>query len=472
MDFSNDKSNKMGDDIEYGSQLKAEETNTQGQTDAVFGEIVEGGPNYRSVSWWGSSIIMMKTQIGLGVLSIPAAFDALGLIPGIISLLAIGGITLWSGYMVGTFKMRHPETYGIEDVGQKLFGRPGREVLGLAFALTVWTCVAGSGMLGISIGLNALSEHGTCTAVFVAIACVVGFSLASIKTLDKLSWIAWVGLVGIMSAIITLTVAVSLQDRPSAAPQFGPWQSDFELFKSPTFAEASAALSSIVFAFCGIPAYFNVVSEMKDHKDYFKALSLCQAVMTSIYIAIGVVVYYYCGSYVASPALGSAGVLMKKVCYGLALPGLLASVILVTHLVAKYFFIRTLRGTKHLTHPTAKHWITWFGFTAAVSLTAYIIASAVPVFGGLVSLVGALLGTLMSFQPMGCMWLYDNWHRSNRDWKWKAMVAWSVFVIVSGTFLLIGGTYGSIVGIIDSYNKDGGTKPWSCADNSNSSGGH
>jgi hypothetical protein len=231
---------------------------------------------------------------------------------------------------------------------------------------------------------------------------------------------------------------------------------------------------------------------MKDHKDYFKALSLCQFVMTSIYIAIGVVVYYYCGSYVASPALGSAGVLMKKICYGLALPGLLASVILVTHvrtiisppfalyrqcthliqLVAKYFFIRTLRGTKHLNHPTARHWITWFGFTAAVSLTAYIIASAIPVFGGLVSLVGALLGTLMSFQPMGCMWLYDNWHRSNRDWKWKGMVAWSIFVIVSGTFLLIGGTYGSIVGIIDSYNKDGGTSPWSCADNSNSSGGH
>jgi hypothetical protein len=135
----------------------------------------------------------------------------------------------------------------------------------------------------------------------------------------------------LITTVLTLTVSVGIQDRPSAAPQFGPWQSDFELFKSPTFAEAAAALSSIVFAFCGIPAYFNVVSEMKDHKDYFKALSLCQFVMTSIYIAIGVVVYYYCGSYVASPALGSAGILMKKVCYGLALLGLLASVILVIH---------------------------------------------------------------------------------------------------------------------------------------------
>jgi hypothetical protein len=78
---------------------------------------------------------MMKTQIGLGVLSIPAAFDTLGLIPGIISLLAIGLITLWSGYMVGVFKMKHPEVYGIEDVGWKIFGRTGREVLGLGFAL-------------------------------------------------------------------------------------------------------------------------------------------------------------------------------------------------------------------------------------------------------------------------------------------------------------------------------------------------
>lgn len=49
MGFSNDK---RGDDIEYGSQLKAEDTNAQGQTDAVFGEVVEGGPNYRSVCFY------------------------------------------------------------------------------------------------------------------------------------------------------------------------------------------------------------------------------------------------------------------------------------------------------------------------------------------------------------------------------------------------------------------------------------
>lgn len=115
------------------------------------------------------------------------------------------------------------------------------------------------------------------------------------------------------------------------------------------------------------------------------------------------------------------------------------------------------------------HWGTWLGCTGGVTIIAYAIASAVPVFGGLVSLIGALFGTLMSFQPMGFMWLYDNWGKQ-RNGKWYAMVAWAVFVIVSGTFLMIAGTYGSIVGIMDSYKAEGGSSAWSCADNSNSVG--
>lgn len=57
----------------------------------------------------------------------------------------------------------------------------------------------------------------------------------------------------------------------------------------------------------------------------------CQAVVSAVYIAIGCVVYYFCGSYVASPALGSAGVMIKKIAYGIALPGLIVSMTLYVH---------------------------------------------------------------------------------------------------------------------------------------------
>jgi len=106
-----------------------------------------------------------------------------------------------------------------------------------------------------------------------------------------------------------------------------------------------------------------------------------------------------------------------------------------------------------------------------MALIAYVIASGIPVFGGLVSLVGALLGTLQCMQLFGALWLYDNWtkDKTQRTTRWTMMVGWCGFVIILGTFLMIGGTYGSVKEIVDSYAVSGGSAAWSCADNSNSS---
>lgn len=253
------------------------------------------------------------------------------MIPGIIILITIAVITTWSDYVVGIFKLNHPEVYGIDDVGRMIFGKPGQIVMGVAFVL-YWIFVAGAGMLGISIALNSLSTHGACTAIFVAVAAIAGFCLASIQTLGKISWIAWVGLAGILTAIFSLTVAVGVQDRPSAAPDNGrPFVSDYKIVADSSWSAAISACSSLVFAYAGTPAFFSIVSEMRDPKKYTRSLVICQTTVTVTYITIGIVVYYFCGSFVASPALGSAGVTMKKVCYGLALPGLLATVTIVSH---------------------------------------------------------------------------------------------------------------------------------------------
>lgn len=64
----------------------------------------------------------------------------------------------------------------------------------------VWIFVSGSGMLGISISLNAVSAHGACTAIFLAVAAVIGFLLSSIQTLGRITWIAWVGLITILTS--------------------------------------------------------------------------------------------------------------------------------------------------------------------------------------------------------------------------------------------------------------------------------
>lgn len=70
---------------------------------------------------------------------------------------------------------------------------------------------------------------------------------------------------------------------------------------------------------------------MRDPRHYTRSLMVCQTVVTITYCIVGIVMYYYCGSYVATPAPGSAGPLVKKVAYGIALPGLFVSGIITAH---------------------------------------------------------------------------------------------------------------------------------------------
>lgn len=207
---------------------------------------------------------------------------------------------------------------------------------------------AGSGLLGISIALNAISSHGACTAIFVAVAAITVTLCASIRTLSRISWLAWVGLITLLvaskspltqpfmhtasnvSSVLMITIAVGVQDRPDSAPP-GPWKSDYKLIGHPTFTKGISAVATFIFAYAGTPFFFPIVSEMREPRHYQKAMVLCQTVVTVTYVTIGIIVYYFCGSYVASPALGSAGKTIKQVSYGIALPGILVATTISTH---------------------------------------------------------------------------------------------------------------------------------------------
>ncbi|KAJ5763948.1 hypothetical protein N7533_002629 [Penicillium manginii] len=415
-------------DLEDEIPVHVEQTvGAQQNHDDVFGELSDDGPNFRNVGFVGTIVLMMKSQIGLGVLAIPSAFDTLGMVPGIICLLVMAVITTWSG---------------------------------------------ASAILSLSIGMNAVSNHATCTAVFAAVAAIVGFGFSSIRTLGRITWLAWVGLPCILTAVTIVTIAVGIQERPAAAPTTdGPWVSDWKIVGNPSFAEAIAAVSNLLFAFSGTPGFFSIVSEMRNPERYPAAMASCQAVVTVVYAIIGGVIYYYCGSYVSSPALGSAGGVIKIISYGFALPGLLGTMTIVTHIPAKFIFVHLLRGSKHLSSNTPTHWISWLGCTFGVTVIAWIIASTIPVFKALVSLIGALLGPVMCIQPMGAMWLYDNWEKGKGQKKtngWIIGTIWSVVLIVLGTFLMVAGTYGSVLSIVSAYTESGGSAAFSCADNSNS----
>lgn len=71
--------------------------------------------------------------------------------------------------------------------------------------------MSASGILGISIGLNAVSTHGLCTAIFAVIAAILGFATASVRTLGRITWLAWIGL---PCVIISGEFHLSVLDEP------------------------------------------------------------------------------------------------------------------------------------------------------------------------------------------------------------------------------------------------------------------
>lgn len=54
--------------------------------------------------------------------------------------------------------------------------------------------------------------------------------------------------------------------------------------------------------------------------DFPKSIAMLQVVDTVMYLVTALVIYRFAGPDVKSPALSSANPLMKKICYGLAIP--------------------------------------------------------------------------------------------------------------------------------------------------------
>ena len=205
---------------------------------------------------------------------------------------------------------------------------------------------------------------------------------------------------------------------------------------------------------------------MKRPQDYRKALYTCMGFVTAVYLAFALVVYKWCGRYVASPSLGSAGPTLEKVAYGVGLLGLLASGMIYVHVGAKYLFVRLLRDSRHLQEKTVQHWVIWLSCSIGLSLLAFVLASAIPIFNYLVALVGSICFCPLALMFPAILHFYDNWNDiKTGSIMQKAEWVLNMILLVLGAFLCVSGTYGVILLIQQAYASGAIGGAFSCADN-------
>lgn len=427
----------------------------------------DDGVDFRNVSWPFAAVIFLKTIFATGVLSIPSAMYSLGALGGALSVVGWSFMNTYTAMIQGDFKTRHPECHTLADMGYTVGGVWLKELIGVLYLIAYVLC-SGTGIVGLSVAFNALSDHAACTVWWAFLSMVIITAAASIRTLRNIGWLTWVGFLSIFLAVFIVVVGVTTVDRPAAAPQEGDFDLGYHVIAYPTFAEGMTATATIFVSSAGTSAFLPVISEMKNPRDYRKALYICMGLVLCMYLSFSLVVYRWTGQWVANPSLGSAGGTIKKVSYGVGLIGLAVSGCVYQHVAAKYLFVRILRNTRHLQSNTVIHWGTWLGCSIGLGIVAFILAESIAIFNYLLSLVGSICFAPMAISVPGILWLFDFSHyRAGTPWQ-RLQYFFHWFLVVLGLFITVGGTYSTVLTIKDAYATGLIGSAFSCADNSNS----
>ncbi|PKY04508.1 amino acid transporter [Aspergillus campestris IBT 28561] len=444
-----------------------EKQEVEAHQEEVFKQ-TDSGVDFRKVGWFNAGIIFTKILFATGVLSLPESLAALGAVGGSLSIVAWGCFNTYAFTILGNFRARHPSCHSVADMAGVVGGVVAKEVTGLLFIIA-YILVTGSGIIGVSTALNALSHHAACTVWWSLIATVVTIATASIRKLQHVGWLTYAGFLSIYIAVLIVVIGVTTVDRPAAAPQTGDFELGFYAINNPGFAAGMVASSTIFVSSAGTSAFLPVISEMRNPKDYKKPLYLCMLLVNASYLAFSLVVYRWCGQYLASPSLGSAGQTVKMVSYGVGLLGLIVSATVYLHVGAKYVFVRLLAGSPHLQSNSLVHWGTWLSTTFIMGALAFVLASAIPIFTFLIALVGSVCFAPLAMALPGWLWLYDHGDYKRGTLLQKIIYVLHVGMVLLGLFFLVGATYGVVMQIKAAYATGQIGSAFSCADNSNSS---
>jgi len=352
-------------------------------------------------------------------------------------------------------------------VGGPHFGLLLKEIVGFLFLLA-WVLGTGSGIVGVAVALNTFSARAACTVWWCFLAVMLFAGIASIRTFHQIGWLTWAGFVSIFVAVFVVVIGVTQQSngRPAGAPKSGPFELGYFVIAHPTFSSGVTASATIFVSSAGPVAFVPVISEMRNPAEYNKALFTCMGFVHCAYLVCALIVYKYCGTWVTSPSLGSAGATIQIVSYGIGFIGLLVSGALGLHIAAKYLFVRILRNTKHLQSNTLIHWGTWLSCTFGLSILAFFLSQAIPIFNYILALTGSLCFAPLTIILTGFLWL-----NMNKSWKKGTALQRGAFYLhflipLLGTFMCVGGTYAVIQEIIDAYADGTVGGVFSCANDS------
>lgn len=207
----------------------------------------QGGKNYRTLGRWDTILILFTNQLGLGILSLPSTIKTLGIVPGIIAILGIGALSWYAAYELLQFYRKHPNVVSIVEMTRIVGGAWFESFAGFVMMIQVVFIVA-SATVTLSVALNTLSSHATCTVIWILVACIACYILSIPRTMKFVSKAGIPNAVSVVAACLIVLISLAVSG-PATAPE--GWHKEIKVVGNPTFRDGLNACLRVVFSYAG-----------------------------------------------------------------------------------------------------------------------------------------------------------------------------------------------------------------------------
>lgn len=278
---------------------------------------------------------------------------------------------------------------------------------------------------------------------------------------------SWICTISIVAAVLIVMVALGVAG-PKAPPGFDV---HITLVGKPSFVETVNALLNIAFAFAGNQSFMSVMAEMRHpEKEFPPALFMQKSFEIVIYVVVACVIYGLAGDAVTSPALGSAPMIPAKIAYGILIPSVLGTGLLIGITAIKYMYIAVMRQFRpdQVNVHNAFTWSLWVGIGTLFWVVTFVVSNAIPIFSSILNISSAIFISWFTFGLTSVFWLHLNWKVQFSTRRKMALACVNYAILGMTLFLNVGGLYTSLKALIDVFNDPESTLngPFTCADNS------
>ena len=218
------------------------------------------------------------------------------MVPGVIVTIGVAAIVQYTSLILWRYCLKHPEVRDVCDIGRNLFG--GSQwaynatavlFIGNNTFIMALHCLVGAKWL------NTISGGAACTVVFSVVAAIACWFVSLPRTLSQLSWIGTFSAATMGIAVLLAIIFSGIQDHPEGYIAGAEPIVTTIPVEGTTFISGMSAALNIVYTLVGQITLPSFIAEMKEPKDFPKALWAVTISEIIVFTLCGAIMYHFVG---------------------------------------------------------------------------------------------------------------------------------------------------------------------------------